>query len=119
MTKDNLPKDNNSLSNFTNLIKNSWRIGKLTWEQTPLMLALMLLSTISMGILPVFAFQALGKLIDTIINAVKLNSTHTVYPALFWFAVFTTRPSLIRVLYRFFDRHLFLRLQDFLEILML
>lgn len=119
MEKDPIKKDNNSLSNFTDLIKNSWRIGKLTWEQTPWILTLMLISTISIGVLPVFASQALGTLIDTIINAIKLNSIDTVYPALFWFAVFTTLPSLIRVLYRFFDRHLFLRLQDFLDILML
>lgn len=119
MEKDNSTRDNNSLSNFTDLIKNSWRIRKLTWEQTPWILVLMLLSTISMGVLPVFASQALGTLIDTIIGAIKLNSIDTVYPALFWFAVFTTLPSLIRVLYRFFDRHLFLRLQDFLDILML
>jgi ABC-type multidrug transport system fused ATPase/permease subunit len=119
MEKDPIKKDNNSLSNFTDLIKNSWRIGKLTWEQTPWILTLMLISTISIGVLPVFASQALGTLIDTIIKAITLNSIDTVYPALFWFAVFTTLPSLIRVLYRFFDRHLFLRLQDFLDILML
>jgi ABC-type multidrug transport system fused ATPase/permease subunit len=79
----------------------------------------MLVSTISIGILPVFASQALGTLIDTIIEAVKLGSINTVYSALFWFAIFTTLPSLIRVLYRFLDRHLFLRLQDFLDIVML
>lgn len=119
MTTNDSPKDNNSLSNFTDLIKNSWRIGKLTWGQTPWILIFMLLSTVSMGVLPVFASQALGTLIDTIIEAIKLDSIDTVYPALFWFAVFTTLPSLIRVLYRFLDRHLFLRLQDFLDILML
>lgn len=119
MTHDNTPKDNNSVGNFSNLIKNSWRIGNLIWQHTPWVFFFMIVSTLAIGVLPVFASQALGTLIDTIIKAINSHSINTMYPALFWFAVFTTLPSLIRVLYNFFDRHLFLRLQDFLDILIL
>ena len=117
-TLENIPERKSS-ENFYDLIKNSIRITKLIHQNTPWVLFFMLVSTISIGILPVFASQALGTLIDTIIEAVKLGSINTVYSALFWFAIFTTLPSLIRVLYRFLDRHLFLRLQDFLDIVML
>lgn len=117
-TLEKIPERKSS-ENFYDLIKNSIRITKLIHQNTPWVLFFMLVSTISIGILPVFASQALGTLIDTIIEAVKLGSINTVYSALFWFAIFTTLPSLIRVLYRFLDRHLFLRLQDFLDIVML
>lgn len=111
--------EKNSLDNFRDLLRNTKRILKILWVEMPWLLFSMILLTIIIGALPVFASKALGLLIDKIILATKLGSVSVVYPTLILFAVLTALPSLIRIIRDYFDRHLFLRIQDRLEIMAL
>lgn len=119
-TKEPIEKlEKNSIDNFKDLIKNTVRIIKILWLEMPWLLFGMISMTIVIGIIPVFASKALGTLIDQIIVASKTGTVGVVYPALILFAVLTALPSIIRLIRDFFDRHLYLRMQDYLEIMAL
>lgn len=112
-------KEKNSIDNFRDLLRNTKRILKILWQEMPWLLFGMVSLTVIIGALPVFASKALGSLIDKIILAAKTGSVSVVYPTLILFAVLTALPSIIRIIRDFFDRHLFLRMQDHFEIMAL
>lgn len=88
----------------------------MLWREMPWLVFGMIFLTMILGALPVFASKALGLLIDRIIEAIKSGSVTMVYPALFLFALLTALPSVVRIVRDFFDRHLYLRMQDHLEL---
>lgn len=85
----------------------------------PWLILVMIILTIIMGVVPVIASKVLGLLIDKIIIAVQAKSFSLVFPTLILFTILTIIPSLFRILRNFGDRKLFLKLQDYLDILVL
>lgn len=122
MEKEKTTNENeqkSSTENFKDLLRNTVRISKILWQEMPWFLFVMVFLTIIIGALPVFASKAMGTLIDKIILATQSGSIDIVYPALILFAIFTALPSIIRILRDYYDRHMYLRLQDTLEIMAL
>lgn len=118
MVKENIntKKEQKSFKNFSNLFKNTFRIGKMLLSEMPHLFLGMIFFTVVIGVIPVFASKAMGQLIDKIIEATKINSINVVYPTLALFAILTALPSIIRTFLRFIDRHMYLRMQDYFEI---
>lgn len=112
-------KDKKSIKNFKDLVKNTRYIFLLIWKEMPWVILVMIILTIIMGVVPVIASKVLGLLIDKIIVAVEAKSFSLVFPTLILFTVLTIIPSLFRILRNFSDRKLFLRLQDYLDVLVL
>lgn len=110
-------KSKNSLENFKDLFRNTGRIFKILLKNMPWLFSAMIFLTIIIGIVPVFSAQALGTLIDKIIEGVKVKDVSVAYPTLILFAVLTGVPTIIRNIISFLDRHLFLRMQDLFEIM--
>ncbi len=108
-----------STENFLDLLKNTARIAGMLWKEMPWFLFIMVSLTVIIGALPVFASKAMGTLIDKIILAAQTGSISVVYPTLALFALYTALPSIIRIIRDYYDRHLFLRLQDYLNLLAL
>lgn len=113
------PKSKNDLENFKDLFKNTGRIFKILFKNMPWLFSAMIFLTIVIGIIPVFSAQALGTLIDKIIEGVKVQDMSVTYPALILFAVLTAVPTIIRNLISFLDRHLFLRMQNLFDLIAL
>lgn len=112
-------KAKNSLENFKDLFKNTIRVFKILIEHMPWLFSAMILLTVVIGVVPVFSAQALGTLIDKIIEGSKTGNASVAYPALILFAVLTAIPTILRNIFSFFDRHLYLRMQDLFEIMAL
>lgn len=112
-------KSKNSIENFKDLFKNTGRIFKILLKNMPWLFSFMLFLTIIVGVVPIFSAQALGTLIDKIIEGVKSNDVSVAYPALILFAVLTAVPTILRNIISFLDRHLFLRMQDLFELIAL
>lgn len=112
-------KDKKSIKNFKDLVKNTRYIFLLIWKEMPWVILVMIILTIIMGVVPVIASKVLGLLIDKIIVAVEAKSFSLVFPTLILFTVLTIIPSLFRILRNFSDRKLLLRLQDYLDVLVL
>ncbi len=112
-------KNKNSLKNFKDLVKNTKYVFLLTWKEMPWAILVMIILTIIIGVVPVIASKVLGLLIDKIIVAVEAKSFSLVFPTLILFTVLTITPSLLRILRDFSDRKLSLRLQDYLDVLVL
>jgi len=108
-----------STENFKDLLRNTVRISKILWEEMPWFLFIMVFLTVIIGALPVFASRAMGTLIDKIIIATKTGSINVVLPTLVIFAILTALPSIIRIIRDYYDRHMFLRMQDHLELMAL
>jgi len=112
-------RSENSLKNFKNLFKNTGRIFKILLKNMPWLFSAMIFLTIIIGVVPIFSAQALGTLIDKIIEGVKASDVSVAYPALILFAILTAVPTVIRNIISFIDRHLFLRMQDLFELIAL
>lgn len=112
-------KSKNSLENFKDLFRNTGRIFKILLKDMPWLFSTMVFLTIIIGVVPVFSAQALGTLIDKIIEGAKAQDVSVVYPTLILFAVLTAVPTVIRNIISFLDRHLFLRMQDLFELMAL
>ncbi len=112
-------KSKNSFENFKDLFRNTGRIFKILLKDMPWLFSAMIFLTIVIGIVPVFSAQALGILIDKIIEGVKAQNVSVAYPALILFAILTAIPTVIRNVISFLDRHLFLRMQDLFELMAL
>jgi len=108
-----------SLSNFKDLLKNTWRLFKILWEEMPWLLGSNLILAIASGAIPVFAAKAMGTLIDKIILATNANSINVVYPALILFAFLTGLPYIITIFGNFLWKRLFLRTRDKMDIIIL
>ena len=108
-----------STENFKDLLRNTVRISKILWQEMPWFLFIMVFLTVIIGALPVFASRAMGTLIDKIIIATKTGSISVVLPTLVIFAILTALPSIIRIIRDYYDRHMFLRMQDHLELMAL
>src|SRR3989344_5709272 len=108
-----------NLTNFKDLFRNTGRIFKILFQNMPWLFGVMILLTIIIGIIPVFSAKVLGDLIDKIIESAKIGDVKIVYPTLILFAVLTAVPTVIRNILSFCDRHLFLRMQDILELMAL
>ena len=112
-------KSKNSLENFKDLFRNTGRVFKILLQNMPWLFSVMVFLTIIIGVVPVFSAQALGALIDKIIEGVKAQDVSVAYPALILFAILTAVPTVIRNVISFLDRHLFLRMQDLFELMAL
>ena len=112
-------KSKNSLENFKDLFRNTGRVFKILLKNMPWLFSVMVFLTIIIGVVPVFSAQALGALIDKIIEGVKAQDVSVAYPALILFAILTAVPTVIRNVISFLDRHLFLRMQDLFELMAL
>lgn len=112
-------KTKNSLENFKDLLRNTIRVFKILLEHMPWLFSAMILLTVVIGIVPVFSAQALGTLIDKIIEGSKVGDASVAYSALILFAVLTAVPTILRNIFSFLDRHLYLRMQDLFEIMAL
>jgi len=112
-------KTKNSLENFKDLLRNTIRVFKILLEHMPWIFSTMILLTVIMGVVPVFSAQALGTLIDKVIEGANAGDASLAYPALILFAVLTTVPTVLRNIFSFLDRHLYLRMQDLFEIMAL
>lgn len=110
-------KNKNSLQNFKDLFRNTGRIFKILFAHMPWLFSAMVILTIIIGVVPVFSAQALGKLIDKIIEGVQVKDVSVAYPALILFAILTAVPTIIRNVISFLDRHLFLRMQNIFELI--
>lgn len=114
-----IKKAGKSLSNFKDLIKNTIRIFKMLRKEMPWLLTVNILIAIAGGIIPVLAAKAMGSLIDKIILAVSMQSISVVYPALLLFAGLTGLPYVISIFGSFSMKHLYLRLKDIIDIMIL
>lgn len=112
-------KNKNSLKNFKDLVKNTRFIFGLIWKEMPWILFAMAIITVIMGLVPVLASKVLGLLIDKIIVAVDFKSFKIVFPTLILFTTLTIIPSLLREFRILWDRKLFLRFQDYLDVMAL
>ena len=112
-------KSKSSLENFKDLFRNTGRIFKILFQNMPWLFSAMVVLTIIIGVVPVFSAQALGTLIDKIIEGVGAQDVTVAYPALILFAVLTAVPTVIRNFISFLDRHLFLKMQDLFELMAL
>lgn len=112
-------ENKNSLKNFKDLAKNTKYVFLLIWKEMPWLVLGMMVMTIIMGIVPVLASKVLGLLIDKIIVAADFQLLKLVFPTLILFTILTIIPSLLRIVRDFWDRKLFLRLQDYLDVLVL
>jgi len=119
MSKVNLEelKSKNSFENFKDLFKNTGRIFKILLKNMPWLFSAMIFLTIIIGVVPIFSAQALGILIDKIIEGVKVNNVSVAYPALILFAILTAVPTIIRNIISFLDRHIFLKMQNIFELM--
>src|SRR3989344_2007548 len=89
-------KNKNSLGNFKDLFRNTSRIFSILLHHMPWLFSGMVILTIVVGTVPIFSAQALGTLIDKIIEGVKVQDVSVAYPALVLFAVLTVLPTTIR-----------------------
>lgn len=112
-------KSKNSLENFRDLFRNTGRIFKILFQNMPWLFSAMIFLTIVIGVVPIFSAQALGTLIDKIIEGVKVSDVSVAYPALILFAVLTAVPTVIRNIISYLDRHLYLRTQDLFDLMAL
>jgi ABC-type multidrug transport system fused ATPase/permease subunit len=112
-------KGKSSLQNFRDLLRNTSRTFKIVWQNMPWLFSTLVILSIIIGVIPVFSAQALGGLINKIIDAAKNGDVSLVYPALILFAVLTALPTIIRNIMSYFDRHLYLRMQDLFDIMSL
>lgn len=108
-----------NLSNFMNLFTNIFRIMKMSFEFKPWHTIGMLVLTVIIGITPVFAFKAMGSLIDSIISGAKSGLLGAVWISLLIYAVLNIIPSLALNARKFVERVWYMRLQDHFDILLL
>lgn len=106
-----------SLKNFNNLVKNIFRILKMSMVVLPFQTSFLIILSIIIGAVPILSYQAMGSLIDSIISSVNSGIFSAVWPALAIYAILNITPAIAGVFYGYFDRVYFLRLQDYLEIL--
>jgi len=112
-------KNKSSLENFKDLFRNTGRIFKILFKNMPWLFSAMIILTIIIGVVPIFSAQALGTLIDKIIEGIEENNVSVAYPALILFAVLTAVPTIIRNIISFLDRHLYLKMQDLFDLMAL
>jgi ATP-binding cassette subfamily B protein len=110
-------RSKNSIENFKDLFRNTGRIFKIVLKNMPWLFSAMIFLTIIIGVVPVFSAQALGTLIDKIIEGVKAQNVSVAYPALILFAILTAVPTVIRNVISFLDRRLYLKMQDLFELM--
>lgn len=111
--------EHKTLKNFSDLIKNTWRLQKLIWAYSPWNLSGILFFTVVAGATPILAYKAMGKLIDALIAGVKTGSLSAVWIALAIYAGLNLLSPLATVFNRYFDRINFLRLQNLFEIMVI
>ncbi|MFA6294985.1 MAG: ABC transporter ATP-binding protein [Candidatus Paceibacterota bacterium] len=108
-----------TLKNFWDLLRNSWRIIKIVCRYMPWHTAGMVFLTVIIGAVPVFAFKAMGSLIDSIIAGATSGVLSAVWIALAVYALLSVLPSVASVFRRYLDRVYFLRLQDYFDLMVL
>jgi ABC-type multidrug transport system fused ATPase/permease subunit len=79
----------------------------------------MILLTTVIGATPIFAFKAMGSLIDTIIAGAKSGMLQAVWLSLVVYAILNIIPALALNIRKFVDRVWYMRLQDYFDILTL
>lgn len=106
-----------SLRNFFALVKNLWRLLKLTWLRLPWITTWMVILSIIIGATPFLAFGAMGSLINSIISSINSGRLENVWWALVLYTGLSVSASIANVFYSYFDRLYFLQMQNHLEIM--
>ena len=108
-----------NLRNFFSLFVNIYRIFMMSFRFMPWHTVGMILLTIVIGATPIFAFKAMGSLIDTIIAGTKSGMLQAVWLSLLIYAILNVIPNLALDIRKFVDRVWFMRLQDYFDLLTL
>jgi ATP-binding cassette subfamily B protein len=106
-------------NNFILLFRNVFRVFGIAFGHMPWHTAGMILLTIVIGITPVFAFKAMGSLIDTIISGTKSGFVSAVWVALAIYALLNIIPALALNIRRYVDRIWYMRMSDHFDLLVL
>jgi ATP-binding cassette subfamily B protein len=117
--EENKGSEAKNLRNFFNLFVNIYRIFMMAFRFMPWHTVGMILLTIVIGATPIFAFKAMGSLIDTIIAGAKSGILGAVWVSLLVYAVLNILPALASNTRRFVERVWYMRLQDYFDLMTL
>ena len=108
-----------NIKNFLELISNSARSLRMAFEFMPWQASSLVFLSLITGVTPIFAFKAMGTLIDAIITGVKSGLLGAIVVPLIVYALLNVIPAIASTLFNYIDRIFFMRFQDHLDLILL
>ena len=108
-----------NIRNFTELISNCFRVITMAFRFMPWYSVGMIFLNIVIGITPIFAYKAMGSLIDSIILGVKNGLFEAIVAVLAIYVGLNFLPSIAATFERYLERIYYMRLQDHFDMTIL